>query len=120
MGIKHLVGHGWVVHLSSHSLRNIELLSFLHPNSLSPRALREGGSCALFIFFFICSGVKVGLGPQVGQGMVPGGRSQLCVCIPFLLLLNKQLGGCKGRVAAILVCDWYRAASKDPLLKVPW
>lgn len=76
MGIKHLAGHGWVVHLSSHSLRNIELLWFLHPQSSFSEGTREGGSCTLFCTCtFIYSGVKVGLGPQVGQGMVSGGTS---------------------------------------------
>lgn len=88
MGIKHLAGHGWVVHLSSHSLWNVELLLFLHPTPLSLRALREGGSCTLSVFFFIYSGVKVGLGPQVGQGMVPGGRSQLLCVHTFFIIVK--------------------------------
>lgn len=70
------------------------LLSFLHPSPLSLRVSCEGGFHTLFPFSFLYSGVKVELGPQVGQGMVMGGRSQfMCVDIFFLLLLlNKQHG----------------------------
>lgn len=88
MGIKHLVGLGWVL-TSPHSFQSIGLL-VLHPQASFPEGSVRVASISCLFSPLSYSGAEVGLGPQVGQGMVVGRSQFMCVHI-FFLLLNKQL-----------------------------